>query len=65
MENLLTVLASMSLVRLAFGVGLGAALGYGWYRVVGCSTGTCPITARWWSATLYGALIGGMYGWSP
>ena len=22
----------------------------GWYRVVGCSTGSCPITARWWTA---------------
>jgi Family of unknown function (DUF6132) len=40
--------------------GLGAAAGYGWYRVVGCGTGTCPITARWWTATLYGAALGAM-----
>ena len=49
-----------SLLRLALGVIAGAGLGYGWYRLVGCSTGTCPITARWWTSTLYGAMVGGM-----
>ena len=49
-----------SLLRLAQGVIAGAGLGYGWYRLVGCSTGTCPITARWWTSTLYGAMVGGM-----
>ncbi|MDP2311979.1 MAG: DUF6132 family protein [Pseudomonadota bacterium] len=41
---------------------LGAGLGYGWYRMVGCSTGSCPITARWWTSVLYGAVVGGMMG---
>ena len=36
----------------------GAATGYGWHRLVGCRSGTCLITAKWWTATLYGALIG-------
>jgi hypothetical protein len=44
------------------GVVIGAALGYAWYRGVGCSTGSCPITARWWTSTLYGAFVGGMMG---
>lgn len=39
---------------------LGAGLGYGWYRLVGCGSGTCPITARWWTSALYGAAIGWM-----
>ena len=43
-----------------FSTALGAALGYGYHRIVGCSTGTCPITARWWTATLYGAVMGFM-----
>lgn len=43
-------------------VVIGAALGFAWYRVVGCSTGSCPITARWWTATLYGAFAGWMVG---
>lgn len=41
---------------------VGAVAGYGWYRVVGCSTGACPITARWWTSALYGAFLGGMLG---
>lgn len=53
----------LALAQLALGVTLGASAGFGWYRVVGCASGACPITARWWTATLYGALLGGMYGW--
>lgn len=37
---------------------LGAAAGYAWYRVVGCATGTCPITSNPYTSTLYGAMIG-------
>jgi len=41
---------------------VGGGLGYAWYRVVGCSTGSCPITARWWTSVLYGMVMGGMLG---
>lgn len=44
--------------RIVFGVVVGAALGYAYHRVVGCRTGACMITARWWTATLYGAVVG-------
>ena len=44
--------------KLVLGVLAGAALGFGWYRLVGCRTGTCLITARWWTSTAYGALMG-------
>lgn len=37
---------------------LGAAFGYAWHRVVGCSTGACPITANPYISTLYGAVLG-------
>lgn len=36
----------------------GAAFGYGWYRVVGCSTGACPLTSNPWTSTGWGALMG-------
>jgi hypothetical protein len=49
-------------MKLPLAVLGGAALGYAWYRLVGCSTGSCPITARWWSATLYGAVLGAIWG---
>lgn len=37
---------------------LGAAAGWLYWKYVGCATGTCPITARPVSSSLYGALIG-------
>jgi hypothetical protein len=37
---------------------VGAGLGYGYYAIVGCSSGTCPITGNPFISTLYGALIG-------
>ena len=40
------------------GIVIGAALGYGYYRLVGCSTGTCPITSSPYISTLYGAVMG-------
>lgn len=47
-----------ALVKILIGVALGAVAGYAWYRLVGCSTGTCPITSRWWTSTGYGAAMG-------
>lgn len=52
-------------MSLALSVLIGAALGYGWFRLVGCRTGTCPLTARWWITTLYGALMGFLWGGMP
>ena len=45
-------------LRLALGVAIGGALGYAWYRLVGCSTGTCPLTATPLRAISYGAVMG-------
>ena len=42
------------------GIVVGGLLGYGYYRLVGCSTGTCPITSNPWISTLYGAAMGFM-----
>jgi hypothetical protein len=36
----------------------GAALGFGYQRLIGCRTGMCPITANPYVATLYGAVVG-------
>lgn len=43
------------------GIAAGAALGYGYYRLVGCSTGACPITSNPWISTTYGALLGALF----
>ena len=37
---------------------IGAAGGFLYYKLVGCATGTCPITSNPWSSTIYGAVLG-------
>ena len=55
-------LRRIPIIRLGLGIVLGAALGYAYYRFVGCATGTCPITKNPWTSMFYGALIGGLLG---
>jgi hypothetical protein len=45
-------------IRFGMGLVIGGALGYAWHRVVGCSTGTCPLTATPLRAISYGAFMG-------
>jgi hypothetical protein len=49
-------------MRLVLFILVGAALGFGWHRFVGCRTGTCAITANPYTSTLYGAAMGFMLG---
>ena len=44
------------------GIIIGAIAGYLYWRYVGCSTGTCPITSSPWNSTLWGAVMGGLLG---
>ena len=39
------------------GIIVGAALGYGWYRVVGCTSGACPLTSNPYISMALGAAI--------
>lgn len=41
------------------GVVLGAIAGYLYWRFVGCTSGTCPITSSPFMSTVWGALLGG------
>jgi hypothetical protein len=45
------------LYTVAFIAG-GAALGFLYYYLVGCRSGTCPLTSNPYISTAYGALIG-------
>jgi hypothetical protein len=47
----------MTLKLLAF-VAIGALLGFGYHKLIGCRSGTCPITANPYISTAYGAVMG-------
>jgi outer membrane lipoprotein SlyB len=51
-------------VRRAMVVLLGAIGGYAYYYFIGCASGACPITSNPYVSAAYGALIGGLAGWS-
>jgi hypothetical protein len=40
------------------GFVLGLAGGYAYYRLAGCTTGTCPLTSTPWISALWGGAIG-------
>ncbi len=44
--------------RLIIGGGLGGALGFAYYKFVGCSSGACPLTSNPFISTLYGLILG-------
>lgn len=52
----------MSIVKLIVGGLAGAVLGFIYYKLVGCPSGTCPITSNPFSSTLYGGAMGLLLG---
>jgi hypothetical protein len=48
------------LMRYIIGALIGGLAGFGYYKLVGCSTGTCPLTSNPWSSTIYGMVMGCM-----
>ena len=45
----------------AFAVG-GAILGFGYYKLVGCRSGSCPITSNPYASTFFGVVMGFLAG---
>ena len=37
---------------------IGAGIGFAYWRFIGCTSGTCPLTSNWHTTTLFGGLIG-------
>jgi hypothetical protein len=43
---------------LIIGIVIGGIAGFMYYKFIGCSKGTCPITSSPWISTLWGAIMG-------
>ena len=52
--------AGTMILRLVIGIVVGGVVGFGWYKLVGCSTGTCPLTSNPVISTIYGAIVGAL-----
>lgn len=48
----------MAGLEIAAVAAAGGALGYLWHRLVGCSTGACPIVRNPYFSVIWGAVLG-------
>lgn len=49
---------SAMIPNVVIGAVLGAVAGFAWQRLVGCSTGACPLMSNPWVSTAYGLVAG-------
>jgi hypothetical protein len=42
--------------------GIGALVGFLYWRFIGCTSGTCPIRSVWYFSTLWGLAMGYLTG---
>lgn len=47
-------------LRIIIGVLAGGGIGFGYYKFIGCSSGTCPLTSNPYISTIYGMVLGAM-----
>ncbi|MDE3244578.1 MAG: YtxH domain-containing protein [Acidobacteriota bacterium] len=50
--------------RLILGLAVGGVLGFAYQKLVGCTTGTCPLTATPLRTMLYGGVMGLIWAFS-
>ncbi|HHZ81791.1 MAG TPA: hypothetical protein EYN28_06780 [Flavobacteriales bacterium] len=48
----------IKLIYIIVSIALGGALGFLYWKYVGCASGSCAITSVWWRSTLYGMVLG-------
>ena len=51
-----------AMMGILVGGAIGGFLGFLYYRSVGCSTGSCPLTSNPYASTLCGIVLGALIG---
>lgn len=46
------------MIKIIIGVAIGGLVGFLYYKFIGCSSGTCPITSKPLNSVIYGAVMG-------
>ncbi|HEX9745126.1 MAG TPA: DUF6132 family protein [bacterium] len=54
LNNILNITGTLNWI----GMVIGAVLGGGYAYFLKCTSGTCPLTSRWWLVAIIGALLG-------
>lgn len=44
--------------RILAGIILGMIAGFLYWKFIGCTSGTCPLTSKWHMSTLFGGIFG-------
>lgn len=50
------------MTKLLLSIAAGALLGFLYGKFIGCRSGTCPLTSNPYTAMIYGAVLGGLFG---
>lgn len=50
----------MVFIKYLLAIVIGGALGFLFYKKVGCPNGSCPITANPYVSTIYGSVLGSL-----
>lgn len=56
------IINKKSIIKRGLPILIGAGLGYAYYYFIGCNSGACPISSNPFISTIYGGLIGLVWG---
>ena len=59
MERIKMIFNNM-ILRIILGVVIGGVAGFLYYKLVGCRSGSCPITSNPFASIIFGAIFGGL-----
>jgi hypothetical protein len=52
------------MIKIVIAIIIGGIIGFAYYKLIGCSSGACPITSNPYTSILYGAFLGFLVGQS-